>query len=330
MKIIDEMNETLKGKKVKVIYPEGEEPRILKAISMEMVHGFLDPYVIGDTAKIEETAARNDISLKGVTIVDPAVTKLMDEYSPKVQELTGVPNEAVAKILLNQPNNLAAAMLRFGDWDASLSGVITETADVIASNKLILGFEEGAQLTSGLMLICSPYFNGPDGNTVIISDPSDNIDPTPEELAEIAVTTGRNAQKMMKWKSRVAMLSFSTFGSAGHPHVTKVIEATKIAREKAPDLYIDGEMQLDAAVNPEVAKVKLKGKESQVAGRANVLIFPNLESANIGCKLLIEFGGCVSLGVVVQGFAKPVSDMSRGATPEDIRDMTTVLASCVS
>ncbi len=219
--------------------------------------------------------------------MDPAVTELMDAYSPKVQELTGVPNEAVAKILLNQPNNLAAAMLRFGDWDASLSGVITETADVIASNKLILGFEEGAQLTSGLMLIGSPYFNGPDGDTIIISDPSDNIDPTPEELAEIAVTTGRNAQKMMKWKSRVAMLSFSTFGSAGHPHVTKVIEATKIAREKAPDLYIDGEMQLDAAVNPEVTKVKLKGKESQVAGRANVLIFPNLESANIGCKMLI-------------------------------------------
>ncbi len=329
MKIIDEMNEKLKGKRVKVIYPEGEEPRILQAVSMEMAHGFLDPYVIGKTAKIREVAVEQGIDLEGIHIIDPDKSELIDEYAASVMELTGVPNEIVAKMLLKKPNNLSAAMLRFGDWDASLSGVASTTADVIAGNKLILGYEEGAAMTSGLMLIQSPHFHGPDGDTVVISDPSDNIDPTAEEMAEIAIVTGRNAAKMMGWQSRIAMLSFSSYGSAGHPHVDKVIEATEIVREKAPDLCVDGELQLDAAVNPEVARVKLKGKESPVAGRANVLIFPNLESSNIGVKLLIEFGGCISLGVVVQGFAKPISDMSRGATPEDIRDMTTVLASSV-
>ncbi|MBO5160440.1 MAG: phosphate acetyltransferase [Lachnospiraceae bacterium] len=329
MSFIKELDEKLVGKSIKIVFPEGTEPRVLKGIELMGGKSFIKPILLGDENEILEVAKKHQIHLPDVTIVKPGDNELHDKYAERLYEEKVIPNAMVAKALLKSPNNLASAMVRFGDADTLISGIVTATSEVIAANKLILEFKEGCKICSSVLVQDCPHFHGEDGHVVILSDPAINIEPTEEELAEIAVETSKTAKFLLGREPRVAMLSFSTYGSAAHEKITKVRNALEIVKTQMPDLLIDGELQLDAAVSPSVAKTKLKNRDSAVAGRANTLIFPELNSANIGCKIMNCFGDALSLGAIVQGLKKPICDTSRGAKPEEICDIASIMATIV-
>lgn len=208
-------------------------------------------------------------------------------------------------------------MVKAGDADCMVAGVSTETDEVVATYKLIIGMSKGVETPSCFSIQEVPHYDGPHGHLVAFSDTAINIAPTSEELADIAISSARSIRAILGWEPRIAMLSFSTCGSASHERAALVARAVEIAREREPDLMVDGEFQLDAAIIPEVAARKVK-RPSEVAGRANVLVFPNLDASNIGVKLLQRLGGAKPTGGMLQGFSKPVSDMSRGAGAEDV------------
>jgi phosphate acetyltransferase len=215
-------------------------------------------------------------------------------------------------------------MVRQSDADAMVAGLAHATEDVIMASELIIGMQEGASTPSSFSLMEIPGYVGAEGNLLIFADAAVNPDPTPQQLADIAIATARSAKELLGWEPRVAMLSFSTKGSAMHPLVDKVIDAVKIIRERELTLLVDGELQADAAIVPEVASKKIK-ETSSVAGKANILIFPDLGAGNISYKLVQRLAKATAYGPVLQGFAKPVSDLSRGATLEDIIGATTMV-----
>jgi len=225
--------------------------------------------------------------------------------------------------MLSNPLFLAALMVRMGEADGMIAGAIATSADVITAAEGIIGLKKGISVPSSFFIMEIPSYEGGENGLLLFADSSVNIDPTSEQLADIAITTARTAKELLGWTPRVAMLSFSTKGSAIHPRVDKVIEATKIANRKAPSLAIDGELQGDAALVEEIAIKKMKGKIGKVAGRANVLIFPDLDSGNITYKLVQTLAKANAYGPILQGFEKPVSDLSRGAK---VSDMVGVIA----
>ena len=198
-----------------------------------------------------------------------------------------------------------------------VAGIAHPTEEVIMASELIIGLQPGIGLASSFFLMEIPGFRGGEDGRIIFADPAVNPDPDQQQLADIALSTAQSARALLGWEPRVAMLSFSTRGSASHPMVDKVVEATALARRKAPDLLIEGEIQADAALVEAVARRKM-GSESLVAGRANILISPDLNAANISAKLVQRLAGANGYGPVLQGFARPVSDLSRGATAEDV------------
>ena len=266
--------------------------------------------------------AGTDIS--GIEIIDPAESELVDIYARKYTEETRFP-EAASKVLIRKPLGFGAAMTRFGASDATVAGTINRTSDVIQNCRQIIGMEAGIQTPSSFMVMNTPHFAVEEGNAVVFADPGVNSNPTPEQLADIAITSARSTRRVLGWEPRIAMLSFSTKGSANHPDVDKVRKALSIVQEREPDLLIDGEMQLDAAVVPEVAKAKIKG-DSPVAGRANVLVFPDLDAANIAFKLVQRMGDAGAYGPFLQGFAKTASDLSRGSTVDDVIGVSVMAA----
>jgi len=213
-------------------------------------------------------------------------------------------------------------MVHVGDADGMVAGVASATASVLQAASLTIGFGQGLSTPSSFFIMAIPGTETRPEAPLIFADCAVNIAPSPQQLAEIAVASGTNAQTLLGIEPRVAFLSFSTRGSANHRDVTKVTEALRIAREMRPDLKMDGELQGDAALSPRVAAKKVNA--SEVAGRANVLIFPDLDAANIAYKLVQQLGGATAIGPVMQGFAKPVNDLSRGASVEDIVAVTAI------
>jgi len=318
MKLIDEVKEKARKKHTKIVLAEGEDERTIKATLIAFNDGLAIPVILGNADRIKALAETLNLSLGDIEIIDPEKSPL-DKYIPLYIEARSGKRvtEGMAEKLLRRPLYFAAMMVQAGDADGMVAGCLSLTATVVKASELIIGLKEGISAPSSFFIMSVPNCPyGEDGN-FIYADAGVNPDPTPQELAEIAALSAGTAHDLLGWEPRVAMLSFSTKGSAAHKRIDKVIEATKIAKEMAPDILIDGEFQLDAAIVPEVAKRKVKDSSS-VAGKANVLIFPDLDAGNISYKLTQYLAKADAYGPLLQGFAKPVNDLSRGANVDDI------------
>lgn len=303
-------------KDCRVVFPEAEDERVLQAARIAKDSGIATPVFVGDEEKIRKTAKRLKTKISDIQVINTA-EGVQKRYVKAYTRIRKAP-EALAERMLSSPLYLAALMVAIGEADAMVAGAVFTSADVITAATGIIGLRKGVSIPSSFFIMEIPGYKGGENGLLLFADSSVNIDPTAEQLADIAITTAATARELLGWKPRVAMLSFSTKGSAIHPRVDKVIEATKIANKKAPDIAIDGEMQGDAALVEATAMKKMKGKIGKVAGRANVLIFPDLDAGNISYKLVQTLANANAYGPILQGFKEPVSDLSRGAKVSDI------------
>ncbi|MBQ8873574.1 MAG: phosphate acetyltransferase [Clostridia bacterium] len=301
-----------------IVLCEGEDSRVVKAAQDATKEGIAKIVLLGDIDQI--TAANPDIDLTGVEAINPLTSDKLPAYNAKLCELRaskGMTPEQAAE-LLKDGTYFGAMMLKMGDVDGLVSGACHSTANTLRPGLQIVKTAPGYSAVSSFnLMICPPQGNQycPDG-LVVFADCGLNPTYTAEGLADCAIATARSAAAICGIDPKVAMLSFSSKGSAKHDNVTLVQQATAIAKEKAPDIKLDGELQFDAAIVPSVGEMKAKG--SQVAGHANVFIFPDLQAGNIGYKIAERLGGFMAVGPICQGFAKPLNDLSRGCKSDDI------------
>ena len=307
---LNRMKDAAKADKKTVVLPEGEDQRTIDAARIIVEENLADLVILGDPEKID---------VPGVTVIDPKNGPKHEEYAQKFAELRAKKGVTIeqARAQMNDATYYGTMMVKMGDADGLVSGACHSTADTLRPALQILKTAPGTKLVSAFFIMCTdtPQF-GTDG-TLIFADCGLNIAPTSDELSEIAIASAHSWQTFMGGaEPHVAMLSYSTMGSAGGEVAKKVQEAVAFCKEKAPELHIDGDLQLDAAIVPTVAQLKAPG--SPVAGKANVLVFPDLEAGNIGYKLVQRFAGAEAYGPILQGIAKPVNDLSRGCSAEDI------------
>ena len=317
MGFIDEIKAKAKTCKQTIVLPETEDIRTYEAAEAVLKEGTANLVLVGSEEEIAKNKGSFDIS--GATIVDPAKNPKTEEYIAKLVELRqkkGMTEEQARELLLNNYLYYGVMMVKMKDADGMVSGACHSTADTLRPCLQILKTKPGTKLVSAFFVMVVPDCDmGADG-TFIFADSGLEQNPDPEKLAAIALSSADSFRALTGKEPVVAMLSHSTKGSAKHALVDKVVEATRIAREQYPHLTLDGELQLDAALVPGVAKTKSPG--SPVGGRANILIFPNLDAGNIGYKLVQRLGGVEAYGPMLQGIAKPVNDLSRGCSWQDI------------
>lgn len=327
MDLIKQLVERAKANKQRIVLPEGTEVRTLTAADRLLAEGVADIILIGNEKEIKDQAA--NLNLKNIDkaeILDPASYEKKETYTNLLFELRkskGLTIEQAAK-LAESPLYIACLMIKNGDADGEIAGAQNTTGDVLRPALQIIKTMPGISVVSGAFLMfTSQQQYGKDG-LLVMADCAVTPDPTAAQLAEIAVATGNTAKALVGTEPQVAILSFSTKGSAKHPLVDKVIEATQLAQQIAPTMNIDGELQADAALVPEVGGKK--APESKVAGKANVLVFPSLETGNIAYKLVQRLGGAEAVGPILQGMAAPVNDLSRGCSVDDIYNMVAITA----
>jgi phosphate acetyltransferase len=301
----------------KVVLPESGEERILRTARRALDLGIAHPILVGKPDAIAAHAASLGVSLDGIAIADNTDEAAVERYVARYLEISQIMPAKTLKRMMRAPLNFAVLMEAVGDADCTVAGLTLATTNVILAAQTLLGMQPGIETISSMGIWSIPGFQGADGEVLIHADCAVCPDPTPSELADIAISTADSTRKLLDLEPRVALLSFSTKGSAVHDKVDRVLEALRIARERRPDLLIDGELQVDAAIVPEVAARKMT-EVGPVAGRANILIFPDLNSGNIGVKLVQIFAKASAYGPMLQGFAKPISDLSRGHGVEEI------------
>lgn len=319
MSYIDLIKDRARLDKKTIVLPESNDKRTLIAAAKIIEEGIADIIMIGDEEKIMDGAGWLEVDLDKVTVVDPKKTPKLEEYVNLLYETRkakGMTCEKAREILLNDYLTFGIVMVKNNDADGMVAGACHSTADTLRPALQILKTAPGVKLVSAFFVMDTLFKDQGDNGTFIFADCGLNQDPTPEELAAIAETSARSFKSLVGPKPVIAMLSHSTKGSAKHQLVDKVVEATRIAHEQYPHLVLDGELQVDAALVPSVAKSKAPG--SAVGGKANVMIFPNLDAGNIGYKLVQRLGGAEAYGPMLQGIAKPVNDLSRGCSWEDI------------
>lgn len=319
MAYIDKIKEKARMDKKTIVLPETRDRRTLTAAAHIIEEGIANLILVGNKEKIMDGAGWLELDLSGCEVVDPQDCEKFDTYVEILYETRkskGMTVEKAKELLLSDPLTFGVIMVKANDADGMVAGACHATADVLRPALQILKTAPGVKLVSGFFIMDVPNCDMGHNGTFLFADCGLNQDPTAEELAAIADTSAKSFKSLVDAKPIIAMLSHSTKGSAKHPLVDKVIEATRIAQEQYPNLTIDGELQTDAAIVPSVAKSKAPG--SEVAGNANVLIFPNLDAANIGYKLVQRLGKAEAYGPMLQGVAKPVNDLSRGCDWEDI------------
>ncbi len=318
MSLIDTLIEKAKQTPKRIALPECEADKTLLAARQVLDRGIGTPVLVNDPAVIRETAARVGVSTDGMEIVDTTQEALRDETAARYMNYPKLMlSEKGAKRKMKNPMYYAMILEAVGDVDCVFCGHVNTTGDVLVAAQQTIGMADGVDVPSIFALTEIPGFQGPEGELIALADCGLNADPAADELASIAIATCDQIKALMGWEPRCAFLSFSTLGSGTSALVDKTNEAIRIAKERRPDLLIDGEFQLDAAIVPEVAAKKVK-RESPVAGKANILIFPELTSANIGVKMIQLFAKGKGYGHTLSGFYKPVADSSRGSSVEEI------------
>lgn len=301
----------------RVVFPEGGEEKILRAAYQVKQMGIAYPIIIGKEETIAAFAGELGISLEGFTIVDHAKEEKCEQYINEFLKINTDFSPASLKRKLKNPLYFAAMMVKLGEADCLAAGIGYTTGEVILASQTIIGLEEGISTVSSIGILEIPGFEGSEGNLLAISDCAVCPAPDSSELADIAIASSNTVQSLLGWEPRVGMLSFSTKGSAQHESADKVIKAVELAKARCPKLKIDGEFQLDSAILPSAAAKKVPGG-SEVAGRANIIVFPDLGAGNIGVKLVQIFAKCSAHGPLLQGFSKPVTDFSRSAPIDEM------------
>ena len=327
MNLLDQIFERAKNNLQRIVLPEGTEIRTLKAADIILKEKTAKLILIGNETEIEKLAAENNLThLNEATIVNPEKDANMETYANLLFEIRknkGMTIEEARK-LAKDPLYLGCLMIKNGDADGELAGARNTTGNVLRPAFQIVKTKPGISVVSGALLMFTPTPQYGENGLLVFADCAVNPNPTAPELAEIAVSTAETARNICGFEPKVAMLSFSTKGSAKHELVDKVVEATRLAKAMHPELQIEGEIQADAALVPSIGQSKAPG--STIAGHANVLVFPDLQAGNIGYKMVERFSGAQAVGPILQGMAAPINDLSRGCSVDDIVSMVAITA----
>ena len=316
--------ERVKSNKKRIVFPEGSEPRTIKAIAAILENQIAEVTFLGDRNEINNLASELSVDLSQALLIDPAASDLFDNFVTdyiKIRQKKNISEEKAIQTLTN-PLYFGAMLVRAGQADAMVAGAVNTTADVIRSAIRVLGLKKTVKTISSSFLMIIPEYMGQKDKVFLFADCGVLPNPDPEELASIAASTAETLKLLFGIEPGIALLSFSTKGSARHADVRKVTETLKILNRDFPTLKVDGELQLDAAIVPEIQKQK--APDSIVAGEANILIFPTLDAGNIGYKLTQRFAQAKAIGPILQGLTKPVNDLSRGCSTEDIIDAAAI------
>ncbi|MBQ1511458.1 MAG: phosphate acetyltransferase [Selenomonadaceae bacterium] len=328
MSVIDKIKAKAKTNVKHIVLAEGDEPRTVQAAARIVAEGLAKITLVGDPESINKVAAETGTDLKDVQIVDPKTWPKSEAYAEKLFELRqkkGMTPEQAKDLVYNNTLYFATMMLKMDDADGLVAGAINSTGNVLRPALQIIKTAPGISTVSSCFIMELPNKEYGNDGVMLFGDCAVNIEPNADELAAIAIATARTSQELLSTEPKVAMLSFSTKGSAKHDVVTTVQQATAKAHELAPDILLDGELQADAALVETVANLKAPG--SPVAGKKpNVLIFPNLGAGNIGYKLVQRLAGAKAIGPIIQGLAKPVNDLSRGCNVEEIVNTVAAVA----
>ena len=326
MSFIEEIKERARKEIKTIVLPEATDIRTLTAVEKICKEGFAKVILIGNEEEINNIAKENNLDIKQAEIINPATSEKYDEYVEAFYELRKAKGMTIeqAKELILDPVFFGMMMVKKEEADGLVSGAAHSTADTLRPALQILKTKPGTKLVSTFCLMAVPNCEYGENGVFLFSDCALNPKPNSEELSEIAISTAGSYKQIVGGEPRIAMLSYSTYGSAKSEDVEKVQEATRLAKEKAPELILDGEMQLDSALVPSVGNSKAPG--SNVAGRANTLIFPDLNAGNIGYKLVERLAKAEAYGPICQGMAKPVNDLSRGCKAEDIVGVVAITA----